>query len=97
VASGLKENSMKRAILLALPLMFAGAAVIADESVPRASPTDAQAIKTCMDKQKANSNVTMSEGQLKRYCKDKLKEQKATGAMPEKPPEDTPRDDTPHG
>jgi hypothetical protein len=88
---------MKRSTLMVLPVLLAGAAAFADDSVPRASPTDAQAIKTCMEKQKTNSNVTMSEAQLKRYCKDKLKEDKATGAMPEKPPEDTPKDDTPHG
>ena len=88
---------MKRFTLMVLPLILAGATAFGDESLPQATPTDAQLMKACMEKQKSNSNVTLSDAQLKRYCRDQLKQQKATGAMPENPPEDVPKDVTPHG
>jgi hypothetical protein len=46
-------------------------------------------MKDCMERQKAAA-VNMSNAQMKRLCKDKLREQKATGDMPEKPPADAP-------
>jgi hypothetical protein len=89
---------MKRSALAAVfPLMLAGAFAVGDDTMPNASPTDSQRIKTCMEQQKSNTNVTMSEAQLKRYCQDQLKQQKATGEMPQQPPTDLPKDDTPHG
>ena len=69
-------------------LLVAGHA-IADDSMSRASMTDHQAIKDCMERQKAGP-VNMSKAQMKRLCRDKLKDQKKTGDMPEQPAADTP-------
>jgi hypothetical protein len=89
---------MKPSVLAAvLPLLLVGGWAFGDDTMPNATPSDSQRIKVCMDQQKSNTNVTMSEAQLKRYCQDRLKQQKATGEMPEKPPTDLPKDDTPHG
>ena len=46
-------------------------------------------MKECIERQKTK-DVTMSKSEMKRYCKDELKRQKTTGAMPEQPPTDTP-------
>lgn len=70
-------------------LMVAGHA-LADDSMSRASMTEHQAMKDCMERQKAGP-VNMSKGQMERLCKDKLKDQKATGDMPEKPATDAPQ------
>jgi hypothetical protein len=84
--------------LTVAPLLLCGALALADDSTMRSvTPTDAQLVKTCMEKQKTNTNVTMSKEQMKRYCKDQLKQQKATGEMPEAPPTDTPHDTPPQG
>jgi pentapeptide MXKDX repeat protein len=69
-------------------LLVAGYA-LADDSMSRASMTNGQAMKDCMERQKAGA-VNMSKAQMKRLCKDKLKEQKATGDMPEQPATDAP-------
>lgn len=66
----------------------------ADDTLTRATPTDHELIKTCMEKQKT-SNVAQSKDEMKRYCKSELKRQKATGEMPEPPPADTPHDPPP--
>jgi hypothetical protein len=42
-----------------------------------------------MERQKS-ADVNMSKAQMKRLCKDKMQEQKATGDMPEQPPADAP-------
>ena len=70
-------------------LLFAGHA-LADDSMSRATMTPQQAMNDCMERQKAGA-VNMSKAQMKRLCKDKLKEQKATGDMPEHPAADAPR------
>jgi hypothetical protein len=64
--------------------------VAADDSMARATPTDHQMLKDCIEKQKSK-NVTMSKAEMKRFCKDELKRQKDTGAMPNPPPADEPR------
>jgi pentapeptide MXKDX repeat protein len=69
-------------------LLVAGHA-LADDSMSRSGMTDHQAMKDCMERQKS-ADVNMSKAQMKRLCKDKLKEQKATGDMPEQPPADAP-------
>jgi pentapeptide MXKDX repeat protein len=69
-------------------LLLAGHA-LADDSMSRASMTNQQALKDCMERQKAGA-VNMSKAQMKRLCRDKLKDQKATGDMPEEPAADTP-------
>jgi len=55
-----------------------------------ASMNKHQAMKDCMERQKT-AGVNMSKGEMKRICKDKLKEQKATGDMPQQPAADAPR------
>jgi len=61
----------------------------ADDTVSRATPTDHQALKECIEKQKT-ADVTMSEDQMKRICKDQLKQQKKSGIPAEPAPTDTP-------
>jgi hypothetical protein len=91
---------MNRSTLaLMFPLMLSGTLVFADDTMSRATPTDQQLIKTCIEKQKADEkqktdNVTMSKAEMKRYCKDQLKRQKATGSLPEAPPTDLQRPPT---
>jgi pentapeptide MXKDX repeat protein len=69
-------------------LLVAGHA-LADDSMSRASMTEQQAMKDCIERQKAGA-VNMSKAQMKRLCRDKLKDQKKTGDMPEQPAADTP-------
>ena len=69
-------------------LLVAGHA-LADDSMSRASMTEQQAMKDCMERQKAGA-VNMSKAQMKRLCRDKLKDQKKAGDMPEQPAADTP-------
>jgi pentapeptide MXKDX repeat protein len=69
-------------------LLVAGHA-LADDSMSRASMTDQQAMKVCMERQKVGA-VNMSKAQMKRLCRDQLKDQKKTGDMPEQPAADTP-------
>jgi hypothetical protein len=61
----------------------------ADDTVSRATPTDDQMLKQCIDKQKT-ADVTMSEAQMKRICKDQIKQQKKSGVPMEAAPTDTP-------
>ena len=63
--------------------------VCADPSMPASSMTHKQALHDCMEQQKT-ANMSMSNAQLKRLCKDKMKTQKATGDMPEQPAADVP-------
>jgi hypothetical protein len=74
---------------LTLAGLIVGGHALADDTMSRASMTDHQAMKDCMERQKAGA-VNMSKAQMKRLCKDKLKDQKATGDMPERPPTDAP-------
>ena len=74
---------------LALAGLIVAGHALADDSMSRASMTKEQAFKDCMERQKAGA-VNMSKAQMKRLCKDKLKDQKATGDMPEQPATDAP-------
>jgi hypothetical protein len=74
---------------LALAAVLAGSSAMADDSMSRATMTPHQSLKDCIEKQKT-VDVNMSNAQMKRLCKDKLKAQKATGDMPEQPPKDVP-------
>jgi len=65
------------------------AQAFADDTVNRATPTDHQMLKECIQKQKT-ADVTMSEAQMKRICKDQLKQQKQSGIPAEPAPTDTP-------
>ena len=81
----------KSTALIALaPLALVASLALADDSMDRVTPTDHQLLKECMERQKTSSNVTVSKAEAKRYCKDQLKRQKATGATPERAPVDTP-------
>jgi hypothetical protein len=79
-------------ITVAAGLMVAVAPVFGDDTMSHATPTDQQMLKECIERQKTK-DVNMSKAQMKRFCKDELKNQKATGALPEQPPLDTPHGD----
>jgi|HubBroStandDraft_5_1064220.scaffolds.fasta_scaffold123799_2 hypothetical protein len=62
----------------ALAAVLAGAASFADDSVSRATPTQHQTLKACIEKQKT-ADVTMSKSEMTRICKDEMKRQKELG------------------
>jgi hypothetical protein len=70
--------------------VLTGTHALADESMSRATPTERQMMKDCIEKQKT-ADVTMSKSQMKRMCHDQLKQQKASGTPAEPPPSDTPK------
>ena len=78
------------ALIAMAPIALAASLAFADDSMDRVTPTEHQLLKECMERQKTNTNVTVSKAEAKRYCKDELKRQKATGAAPERAPADTP-------
>ena len=75
--------------LTLIGLSVCGAQAFADDTVSRATPTNHQMLKECIEKQKT-ADVTMSEAQMKRICKDQLKQQKQSGIPAEPAPTDTP-------
>jgi hypothetical protein len=74
---------------LALAGLAFGTCVFADAAPPGSSMTKRQAMKDCIEQQKT-VNMSMSKAEMKRICKDKLKDQKATGDMPQQPATDAP-------
>jgi hypothetical protein len=81
---------MYRSVIgFALAALLLGGTVLADDSMTKVTMSKHQAMQDCLDQQKA-ADVTMSKAAMKRFCKDKLKEQKVTGDMPQQPPVDTP-------
>jgi len=78
-------------LLSLAPMALAASLVFADDSMGRVTPTDSQLLKQCLERQKTDANVTVSKADAKRYCKDELKRQKATGASSERQPVDPPR------
>jgi hypothetical protein len=82
---------MNRSInsIAALTLALCAAQAMADDSVSRATPTDHQMMKECIERQKT-ADVTMSKAAMTRLCKDQLKQQKQTGTPPEPAPVDSP-------
>ena len=84
------ENPMTRMTHcgIAFAAVFAFTACYADDSVSRATPSDHQALKACIEKQKT-ADVTMSKSEMTRICKDELKRQKAFGESTP-PPSDAP-------
>ena len=66
-----------------------GTQALADDSMSRSAMTKRQLMNECMQKQQS-ADVTMSKAQMKRICKDQLKQQKTSGVFPEPPPVDTP-------
>jgi hypothetical protein len=83
-----KTHSITFGLILASGVLLATQS-FADDTMTRASMTSHQAMKDCIEQQKT-ADVNMSKAEMKRICKDKLKQQKATGDMPEQPPTDTP-------
>jgi hypothetical protein len=75
--------------LMGFSACIGGGQALADDTVSRATPTDHQNLKECIEKQKT-ADVTMSEAQMKRICKDQLKQQKQSGIPAEPAPTDTP-------
>jgi hypothetical protein len=67
-----------------------GAQAFAGDTVSRATPTQHQSMKECIEKQKT-SDVTMSKSQMARMCRDELRRQKELGESAP-PPIDTPHD-----
>ena len=68
------ESSMNRAIS---SIAFAGGLLVAmqalaDDSMSRGTMSKRQLMTQCMQKQKS-ADVTMSQAQMKRICKDQLK------------------------
>jgi hypothetical protein len=82
------KNAFRCALLIGA-IAGAGTA-IADDSMSRATPTDSQRLKDCIEKQK-QADVNMSKAQMTRICKDKLKQQKSGGEPVDPPPTDTPK------
>jgi hypothetical protein len=72
----------------AIAALLLGGTALADDTTQGAM-TKRQAMKDCLEQQKT-ADVSQSKAAMKRICKDKLKEQKATGDMPEQPAADTP-------
>ncbi|MGD0493336.1 MAG: hypothetical protein ABSC32_17505 [Steroidobacteraceae bacterium] len=68
------------------PVALASSLAFADDSMGRVTPTDHQRLRECVEHQMSNPSVTVSKAEAKRYCKDQLKRQKATGASPEPQP-----------
>ena len=78
--------------LIALaPIALFASIVVADDSMGRVTPTDSQLLKQCMERQKTDTNVSVSKADAKRFCKDELKRQKETGSSSERQPVDPPR------
>jgi hypothetical protein len=70
-------------------LSVCAAHALADDSMSRATPTNQQMMKDCIERQKT-ADVNMSQAEMKRICKDQLKRQKQTGVPAEPAPTDTP-------
>jgi hypothetical protein len=81
------NNTISSLVLAGLSLC--GTYALADDSMSRATPTNHQAMKDCIEKQKM-TDVNMSQAEMKRLCKDQLKQQKKTGAPADPAPTDTP-------
>jgi type IV secretory pathway VirB10-like protein len=85
----MKPSTMNRSIsaLALVPLALCASLAFGDDTMHRATPTDHQTIQQCIEKQKTK-DVNMSKAEMKQFCKDELKKQKETGALPEQPPVD---------
>ncbi len=71
-------------------LILVGSNAFAGDTVGRATMTKRQMMNECIERQKT-ADVTMSKAAMIRMCKDQLKQQKKTGALPESPPKDVPQ------
>jgi hypothetical protein len=75
---------------IAAAAVFGGTLAVADDSLHRATPTEHQSLKACIEKQKT-ADVTMSKSEMTRLCKEELKREKQFGVS-EPPPVDAPRE-----
>jgi hypothetical protein len=84
-------NRMNRRItsLALVGLSVYGAYALAEDSMSRATPTNHQMMKDCIERQKT-ADVNMSQAEMKRICKDQLKQQKQSGVPAEPAPTDAP-------
>jgi hypothetical protein len=73
---------------IALAAALSAGSAYADDTVSRATPTEHQTLKACIEKQKT-ADVTMSKSQMTRICKDEMKRQKEIGESAP-PPSDSP-------
>jgi hypothetical protein len=82
---------MNRAItsLVISGLCVCASHAFADDTMSRATPTGHQMMQECIERQKT-ADVNMSQAEMKRICKDQLKQQKQTGVPAEPAPTDTP-------
>jgi hypothetical protein len=62
---------------------------LADDSMNHVTMTKSQSMKDCIERQKT-ADVSMSKAEMKRICKNQLKQQKQTGAPAEPQATDTP-------
>ena len=71
--------------------LFAGSSLLAlaDDTVTHATMTKNQRLHDCIEKQKT-ADVTQSKADMKKFCKEQLKQEKATGELADPPPVDTP-------
>jgi hypothetical protein len=76
--------------LVLVGLSVCTAHALADDSMSRGTPTSHQMMKDCIERQKT-ADVNRSQAEMKRICKDQLKQQKQTGTPAEPAPTDTPR------
>jgi hypothetical protein len=85
------ENSVKHLIhsTTVVALTLCGVYALADDSMNHVTMTKSQTMKDCMERQKT-ADVSMSKAEMKRICKDQLKQQQQTGTPAEPPPTDTP-------
>jgi hypothetical protein len=82
-------NRILNSSLLLVALSVSGVQAFADDAKSPGTPTSNQMMKDCIEKQKA-TDVSMSKADVKRLCKDQLKQQKKNGVLAEPPPVDTP-------
>jgi len=75
--------------LLLVGLSACAAHASADDSMTRTTPTGHQMMKDCIERQKM-ADVTMSQAEMKRICKEQLKQQKQTGVPADPAPTDPP-------
>jgi hypothetical protein len=72
-----------------IALTLCGVQALADDSMNHVTMTKSQLLKDCIERQKT-TDVSMSKAEMKRLCKDQLKQQKQTGTPAEPPAADTP-------
>jgi hypothetical protein len=75
--------------LVLVGLSVCGSHAFADDSMSRSTPTNHQMMQDCIERQKT-ADVNRSQAEMKRICKDQLKQQKQTGVPAEPAPTEPP-------